>query len=117
LLLDQRFLAGNGNYLRSEILWSAAVDPAARPGALPPSALERLAMATLRIARRSYRTGGITVPAKRLARLRSRGLRYPRYRFNVFGREGDACYRCDSVIERRSMGSRNLFVCPGCQAA
>ena len=34
LYLDQAFLAGIGNYLRSEILWAAQVDPQFRPAQL-----------------------------------------------------------------------------------
>mgnify|MGYP001827662783 CR=1 FL=1 len=117
LYLDQAFLAGNGNYLRSEILWSAGVDPAAKPAALERSALERLAAETLRISRRSYRTGGITVTPGFATTLKESGMSRGQYRFYVFGREGLPCHRCGARIERKTMGSRNLFVCPSCQDA
>lgn len=117
LYLDQRFLAGNGNYLRSEILWCAEVDPAARPRDLGTSTLDRLAQTTLEIAERSYRTGGITVPREQVRMLKARGLGFEKYRFHAYGREGLPCYRCDTPIERRTLGSRNLFFCPPCQDA
>ena len=117
LYLDQRFLAGNGNYLRSEILWVAGIDPARKPAALDRAALKKLAGATLRISRRSYRTRGVTVAPGLARSLKSAGMTYAQYRFHVFGREGLPCHRCDASIERRTMGSRNLFVCPSCQAA
>ena len=116
LYLDQAFLAGNGNYLRSEILWDACVDPARKPAALGRAELKKLAGATLRISRRSYRTGGVTVAPALARSLRSAGMTYAQYRFYVFGRESLPCHRCDTPIERRTMGSRNLFVCPSCQA-
>lgn len=116
LYLDQAFLAGNGNYLRSEILWAAGIDPASKPGSLERAALEKIAAETLRISRRSYRTRGITVTPTLARSLREDGLRYEQYRFFVFGREGLPCHRCSTTVERRSMGSRNLFVCPSCQA-
>jgi endonuclease-8 len=115
LYLDQRFLAGNGNYLRSEILWAARLDPARKPAALTQTELNSLAAETLRIARRSYRTRGVTVSPKLARSLQANGLSYAQYRFYVFGRDGLACHRCGTLIERRSMGSRNLFVCPSCQ--
>jgi endonuclease-8 len=117
LYLDQAFLAGNGNYLRSEILWVAGIDPARKPAALDRAELKKLAGATLRISRRSYRTRGVTVAPALARSLRSAGMTYAQYRFYVFGREGLPCHRCDTLIERRTMGSRNLFVCPSCQAA
>ena len=115
LYLDQGFLAGNGNYLRSEILWAASLDPARKPAALTEAELIRLAGDTLTIARRSYRTRGVTVPDGLARSLKAEGLTYGQYRFYVFGREGLPCYRCGTPIERRTMSSRNLFVCPSCQ--
>lgn len=116
LYLDQGFLAGNGNYLRSEILWAARLDPKQKPARLVAAELEALAEETLRMARRSYRTRGVTVVAELARKLRADGLSYQGYRFYVFGREGLPCHRCGSPVERRTLGSRNLFVCPGCQA-
>lgn len=115
LYLDQRFLAGNGNYLRSEILWSAGVDPRRKPATLAQATLHKLAKATLTIARRSYRTGGVTVVPGLARSLKADGLGYREYRFYAFDREGSPCHRCGAGIERYGLGSRNVFVCPSCQ--
>ena len=115
LYLDQRFLAGNGNYLRSEILWAAGIEPSRKPAGLAEAELEKLATETLRVARRSYRTRGVTVSPALAKELKADGLTYQAYRFYAFGREGLHCRRCESLIERRTMGSRNLFTCPSCQ--
>ena len=117
LYLDQAFLAGNGNYLRSEILWVAGLDPASKPADLDPAALHRLAAETLRISRRSYRTRGVTVAPGLAKSLKDSGMGYERYRFYVFGREGLPCHHCSAPIERQTMGSRNIFVCRSCQRA
>ncbi len=117
LYLDQTFLAGNGNYLRSEILWAARLDPSAKPGQLDKADLRRLARETLRISRRSYRTRGVTAPPKQAKERKALGMSYGQYRFQVFGREGFDCYECGAAIERRTMGSRNLFLCRVCQNA
>ncbi|MEL7186601.1 MAG: endonuclease VIII [Pseudomonadota bacterium] len=115
LYLDQRFLAGNGNYLRSEILWAARLDPSRKPAALTESELKTLADKTLTMAKRSYRTRGVTVAPTLAAKLKADGLTYGKYRFYVFGREGLPCHDCGSRIERRTVGSRNLFMCSTCQ--
>ena len=115
LYLDQAFLAGNGNYLRSEILWVAGIEPSRKPASLTAVECEALAAETLKIARRSYRSGGVTVTRSLASKLKARGLSRGRYRFYVFGREGQPCRRCGSTIESRTMGSRNLFTCPTCQ--
>jgi endonuclease-8 len=115
LYLDQSFLAGNGNYLRSETLWAAGVHPQQKASALDDSAVKRLARHTLTIARRSYRTRGLTAPADAVRQRRARGMSFSQYRFQVYGREGLECYACGSDIERFSHSSRSVFVCPGCQ--
>ena len=115
LYLQQDFLAGNGNYLRSEILWAARVSPWARPKMLDRKTIRNIAKQTLVIARRSYRTRGITATRDEVRERKSQGLTYGQYRFQVFDREGLPCYRCGSTIERHLMSSRNLFVCPTCQ--
>lgn len=116
LYLDQAYLAGVGNYLRSEILWAARVLPTQRPADLELAALNRIARETLRISRRSYRTRGVTTAPGLARSLRQSGLSFEQYRFYVFGRDGLPCHRCDAQIQRQSMGSRNIFVCPECQA-
>lgn len=116
LYLDQSFLAGNGNYLRSEILWAARANPTARPADLNVAHLRLIAKETLAISRRSYRTRGVTVPPKQAKERKALGLSYEQYRFQVFGRDGRECYACGTVIERRTMASRNIFVCGSCQS-
>ena len=115
LYLDQGFLAGNGNYLRSEILWNAGIHPAKRPASLDAKALARLAQATLTISRRSYRTRGVTVPDSLARKLKAEGARYERYRFYVYGRNGLPCHECGTPVVRNEMGSRAVFFCPTCQ--
>jgi endonuclease-8 len=115
LYLDQSFLAGNGNYLRSEVLWAAGVHPRQNPTALENDALGRLARQTLTIARRSYRTHGVTAPAAAVRQRRARGMNFSQYRFQVYDRNGLECYACDNTIERLTHSSRSVFVCPDCQ--
>ena len=115
LFLDQAFLAGIGNYLRSEILFVSRIHPARRPCDLGEDELRRLAANTLRLARRSYRTGGITVPPALERRLKATNWSFEERRFHVFDREGENCHICGSKVERLASGGRNLFLCPACQ--
>ena len=115
LYLDQGFVAGLGNYLRSEILFVSGLEPSRRPADLRKRDIDKLARATLRIARRSYRTGGITVAPTLATRLKARGERYGSRRFYVYGRQGEPCRLCDATLERTVMVSRNVFYCPVCQ--
>lgn len=113
LLLDQGFLAGMGNYLRSEVLHQAGIAPQRRPRDLDDAERERLAEALLDVPRRSYRTRGIR---------RARGMRQDYltdasdgFRFLVFDRAGAPCVGCGQPIEREELGGRRLYWCPRCQ--
>src|SRR3546814_18569128 len=112
LLLDQGFLAGMGNYLRSEVLFAANLLPQRRPRDLDAGERAALVRELLAIPRHSYATRGIE-PA--------RGMRddyltdTPEgFRFRVFGREGRPCPSCGGPIERRAIGSRRLYRCSRC---
>jgi endonuclease-8 len=115
LYLDQAFLAGNGNYLRSEILHDARLYPRLKPAQLSRGERGRLARSTLAIARRSYETGGITLAPRLSGSLQRQGLSREWRRFYVFGRSDYPCYHCGSAVRREEIGSRRLYHCPQCQ--
>ncbi|MCU0760761.1 MAG: endonuclease VIII [Steroidobacteraceae bacterium] len=115
LLLDQGFLAGLGNYLRSEALYVARLSPEMKLGALTPTQKDALARASLEVTRQSYRTRGITNDLERAARLKRAGVVFGRYRHHVFDREGEPCWACGTRIARGAVAGRNLFTCAGCQ--
>ena len=113
LLLDQGFLAGMGNYLRSEVLFAAGLLPERRPADLTAAQRNALAKELLDIPRRSYATRGIE-PAN--------GMREDYltdtpegFRFLVFDREGQPCPQCGRRIVRQETGARRLYLCRRCQ--
>ena len=115
LLLDQSFVAGLGNYLRSEILFEARVPPERRPGDLTCAETKRLAKAVVVMTRRAYETGGITNSPAQVARLKARGQPRRAYRHWVFARGGQPCRKCGSRITQRPVAGRRLYQCPKCQ--
>ena len=115
LYLDQHFLAGIGNYLRSEILFDACVHPNARPRDLSKAERTVLAKSTLRICRRAYKDKGVVNDPRRVVELRAQGLERSEFRFAVFSRANAPCYKCDTPIERLEITSRRLYLCPSCQ--
>ena len=115
LYLDQSFLAGLGNYLRSEILFAAGIDPTCRPKDLEPAKLNELARRTLLISIRAYKTGGVTNHPDTVRVMRKAGRSKGQYRFAVFGRDKRDCYRCAAKIRRITANGRRLYLCPSCQ--
>ena len=115
LLLDQSFLAGMGNYLRTEVLFEAGIAPHRRPRDLSSEARTRLAHALLSVPQRSYRCRGIERAAGMRADYTSTAASHG-FRFEVFDRDGQRCRHCGGIIVRDEVAGRRLYWCPRCQA-
>lgn len=115
LLLDQHFLCGLGNYLRSEVLFVARVSPAYRPLDCSATQIEALATAAIAVTYQSYLSGGITNDMELAKQLKAEGKRRSEYRHYVFGRQGKPCYVCGTSIIREELGGRRCYYCPTCQ--
>jgi endonuclease-8 len=115
VLLDQGFLAGVGNYLRSEILYVAGLRADQKLADLGLADRRRLAGTALALTRQSYRTKGVTNDLERAARLKAEGMPFGRYRHHVFDREGEPCWTCGTTVRRLSAAGRSVFECPRCQ--
>lgn len=115
LLLDQAFVAGVGNYLRSEILFEAGISPWKRPRDLEADQQSRLAEAILTLVQRTYQLKGITNSPERAERLKQEGWTFGQRRHMVFNRDGQRCHDCASPLVKTMMASRRLYYCPACQ--
>jgi len=117
LLLDQHFIAGIGNYLRSEILFEAGLHPARKPRSLTEDERAGLIEAVQMLIKRAYRLKGITNDPERAERLKKQGKHFGARRHMVFGRGGQACTTCGGPIDNTPVASRRLYLCPNCQPA
>lgn len=117
LLQDQSVLAGMGNYLCCETLHVSGIHPQQRVSDLTDDQLTILAGNCLALTRQSYATGGITNDINRADSMKAAGLAFEDYRFHVYRREGQACYRCGTAIVKARFGGRMAYVCPACQAS
>jgi endonuclease-8 len=111
LLLDQGFLSGVGNYLRSEILFTSGVDPEFRPKDCTQKQIEALAKNSLYLSRRSYDTGGLTTPDELVEALKEEGASRRQYRHYAYGRAGKTCYKCGREIQVMETGGRKVYYC------
>jgi endonuclease VIII len=105
-LLDQSALAGIGNVYKSEILFLCGVSPFALVGSLDETTLRRIVETGARQMRRNLastlrRTTTADVPVRHW----------------VYGRTGQPCTRCGTLIQRRVQGwqARATFWCSKCQ--
>jgi len=114
-LTEQSFLAGLGNYLRCDILFSAGIHPRRKPSELNPQQVLKLAQEILRLPRQSYKTESITNDLDAVAKLMAQGSSLEDARFWVFHREALPCYRCGSKIIKKNIGGQACYFCEKCQ--
>ena len=113
--LDQAFLAGLGNYLRSEILFIAGIHPARKARELSKGEIGKLARITLDISQRSYASQGVTIPDQQYKALKKKGVSFGKARFFVFSRANQPCRVCKTKIKRSTANSRRIYTCATCQ--
>ena len=114
-LLDQRVIAGLGNYLRADILFVARVNPIRKIGELCASELLRIAKACKTLTRRSVQRDGVVRPWGEYLAARKAGAGVEAARFYVYDRGGAPCWVCATPITRATQGGRGLFYCTQCQ--
>ncbi|AKM08755.1 bifunctional DNA-formamidopyrimidine glycosylase/DNA-(apurinic or apyrimidinic site) lyase [Pelagerythrobacter marensis] len=113
LLLDQRIVAGLGNIYVCEALFRARIDPRKAGGRVSRAALDRLVPAIREVLEQSIADGGSTL--RDYARPDGE-LGYFATRFDVYGREGESCRRCEGgTVRRVAQGGRSTWFCPRCQ--
>lgn len=115
LLLDQGFFAGIGNYLRSEILFTAGLHPDRTVASLNEEEKKNLATQALFLSRQSFQVPGITVDLELYEQLRDIGLTRGKARHWVFTRNDLPCHRCGDLIVHTRPGKRRLDYCAQCQ--
>ena len=114
-LLDQGFLAGVGNYLRSEILFCAGISPYRKIGSLSKEELRNLSKSAIDVTALAYHEKGVTVPQELYKTLRENGLSRYQARHYVFTRDNLECYVCHSLIVHTRLSGRRLDYCSVCQ--
>lgn len=115
LLMDQAVLAGVGNVYRAEVLFRGGLSPH-RPGvAVSQAEFDALWADLVTLMRAGLRAGRIvtTRPAHRARR----GTPWAEEAHYVYRRAGLPCRVCGTPVATEVMAGRNLFWCPGCQAA
>ena len=107
-LLDQRIVGGIGNLYATEALWRARIHPATPAPDLDAAALRRLVLAI----RAALRHGLAEHEGSELPAYLEDGA--PNV-FRVYGRAGERCPRCRTVVESIVLGGRTSAYCPSCQ--
>ena len=111
-LLDQNVVAGLGNIYVCEALFRAGINPKKLAGAIKRDKLEKLAVEIRKVIEEAIEAGGSTISDFATT---DGELGYFQHRFQVYGREGDACVVCGKPVKRMVQSGRSTFYCASCQ--
>jgi formamidopyrimidine-DNA glycosylase len=112
VLLDQHVISGIGNIYADESLFKAKINPFRPADSLNKIELKKLYLAIRIILQQAIDAGGDSVSDYR----RTDGSRGEFDKLSkVYGKEGEECFRCHGIIERKKIGGRSAHFCPICQ--
>jgi formamidopyrimidine-DNA glycosylase len=116
LLLDQRRIAGIGNIYAAEALWRAEIDPRRPSNQLGRREVAKLHKAILDVLHDAVDQLGTTLGTS-VSDYRPTAAEGGSFQNHlaVYGREGEACERCEGRIERVIQAGRSTCFCPSCQ--
>ena len=114
LLLDQSFLAGVGNIYADEALFRSGIHPGTPVKDLEPEQRASLLEAVKTVLRKGIRNQGTTFSDYRKPD-GSQGDNFER--LQVYGRGGEPCRKCGSVLRKSVVAQRGTVHCPACQTA
>lgn len=111
-LMNADIMVGVGNIYASESLYRAGIDPRTPAQQVSPARLERLVPAIKTTLRAAIRAGGSSL---RDYVHSDGGLGDFQLRHRVYGRAGQPCRQCGSLIRSLRQANRATFFCPRCQ--
>ena len=111
-LLDQSVIAGVGNIYADESLWGAKIHPSRLVGSITSDEFQKLYEEVRTVMNLSIEKGG----SSNSTYVNAEGKRGSYMDFaRVFRREGQACPRCGTTIEKLRVAGRGTHICPHCQ--
>jgi formamidopyrimidine-DNA glycosylase len=111
-LLDQAIVAGIGNIYADEALFLSQIHPQKLCTQLSRPQIQRLHANVRQVLQASIEANGTTFSSFR--NVEGVNGNYGNVAW-VYGRDGDACRSCGSVIERIKLVGRSAHFCPKCQ--
>ncbi len=112
LIMDQQIVVGVGNIYANEALFAAKILPARSSSSLSLSECEALVKGIQKILKKAILQGGTTLRDF----LSPRGKQgYFVQKLFVYGREGQNCLNCNTLLSASRIGQRATVFCTKCQ--
>lgn len=113
LLMDSKIVVGIGNIYASEILFKSGILPSRSCKNISLSDCEKIIEQTRLILQESIRLGGSSLKDFYHA---DGSIGYFQQNYYVYGRSGQFCKVCNSIIKSEVISQRNSFFCTNCQS-
>ena len=112
VLLDQNFFVGLGNFYVDEALFRSNIHPHRTANELTDEEIVRLHEEVVATLAEAVKAGGSTIRSY----VNSQGeIGMFQLQIQVYGRAGEACNKCSSILERTKTNGRGTVFCPNCQ--
>ncbi len=111
-IMNASVVVGVGNIYASESLFSAGIHPRRRAGRVSRARYRELADAIRDVLGRAIEAGGTTL---RDFYGFNGQAGYFQLELDVYGRDGEACRRCNAPIRSIVLGQRSTYYCAACQ--
>lgn len=112
MLMDNHIVVGVGNIYANEALFLAGIRPRIATGSISRQRYSELVEAIKQVLNDAIKQGGTTLKDFVDG---SGNPGYFQQQLQVYGRGGEACYRCGGVIKELKLGQRATYYCGGCQ--
>ncbi|ENU31107.1 formamidopyrimidine-DNA glycosylase [Acinetobacter sp. CIP-A165] len=111
-LMDNHIVVGVGNIYATESLFNIGVHPAQPASTLTKVQVEKLVVEVKRILQQAIDLGGSTLRDYSNA-MGENG--YFQQTLLAYGRAGEMCVNCETILENLKLGQRASVFCPQCQ--
>lgn len=113
LLMDQTKIGGIGNIYANDALWNAKINPKKSAKSLTATEAKDLFDSIIKVMKKSFEEGG----ASELSFVNILGQE-GNYQMHslVYGRKGQKCKNCGTLIQFEKIAGRGTYYCPTCQA-
>ena len=112
LIMDQKVISGIGNLYANEALFKAKIDPRRPANTLSGEEIDLLFKEIKETLLKAIKYGGSSVDD--YVRVSGEKGNFVKY-LQVYGREGEKCFKCGEIVKRISLGGRGTYFCPRCQ--
>ena len=112
VIMEQQIVVGVGNIYATESLYLAGIHPATHAHKLSYDQITILVDHIKVILQKAIKLGGSTLRDFTVA---DGQTGYFQQTLNVYGRQGEACPNCDTVLENIKLNGRASVYCPHCQ--